>query len=480
MRRWRAIYGREYGVATHALLRGTGLVHALWFWSYAAQAPGLAGPGGLLPSAELLAGWRAHLGAVAPLLHPTLLWFSADNTMLLALCGAGALAGFLLLCGVAPFWSALVAGLCQLSLRQGAPLWLNAPGDALLGEISFCLLFLASPAWPILPPPPDLPHRPAGLLLIRAVLFKFLLGAGLAKLASPAWHDGIALHHWFETQPLPTAGSAFFHFLPSPLLDRILWAWMFIELALPFYLLLPRSFRLLAAGGVSLHALLLLAAGNSGFLPLLELVLAASLPDDSCWRRWLPEGWGPGPSSAPVLPRTPWPLWLLLLPPLLLPRLAPPPWRPLATALLRLGAISTYELHTHVPVRRFDISIQGSPDGRTWREYPLRQRPSDPRLLPPGAAPHHPRLDEQLALAARPNTPPPPWLLTLGRTLLADNPSVTALFAANPFPDTPPRFLRLVRYEYRLADASTRRQHPDLRWIRAPRDLLFTLRSTPP
>ena len=62
-------------------------------------------------------------------------------------------------------------------------------------------------------------------------------------------------------------------------------------------------------------------------------------------------------------------------------------------------------------VRRPEISIEGSDDGETWREYTFRYKVSDPNRPPRQVAPHQPRLDWQMWFAAL--SSPPVWVLAL-------------------------------------------------------------------
>jgi hypothetical protein len=48
-----------------------------------------------------------------------------------------------------------------------------------------------------------------------------------------------------------------------------------------------------------------------------------------------------------------------------------------------------------------------------------------------------------------------PWLVNLVAKLLHGDKEVATLLAKNPFPDTPPTFIRGQFYRYRLADPST-------------------------
>ncbi|MGH9399310.1 MAG: lipase maturation factor family protein, partial [Thermoanaerobaculia bacterium] len=71
---------------------------------------------------------------------------------------------------------------------------------------------------------------------------------------------------------------------------------------------------------------------------------------------------------------------------------------------------------------------------------------------------HQPRLDWQMWFAALGRYEDSPWLGRLEARLLEGSPPVLRLFAKNPFPDHPPRFVRAVLYDYRFTDWKTLRQ----------------------
>jgi hypothetical protein len=67
-----------------------------------------------------------------------------------------------------------------------------------------------------------------------------------------------------------------------------------------------------------------------------------------------------------------------------------------------------------------------------------------------------PRLDWQMWFAALNPRRAQPWLLGLMERLLEGSPAVHRLFEKNPFPDAPPRYVRLVNYRYEFATPQER------------------------
>ena len=69
-----------------------------------------------------------------------------------------------------------------------------------------------------------------------------------------------------------------------------------------------------------------------------------------------------------------------------------------------------------------------------------------------------------------------PWFLNFMVRLLQGSPEVTALLAKNPFPATPPRYMRASAYDYYFTDFATRRRSGDW-WRRTYRGLYFPVAS---
>jgi hypothetical protein len=79
---------------------------------------------------------------------------------------------------------------------------------------------------------------------------------------------------------------------------------------------------------------------------------------------------------------------------------------------------------------------------------------------------------EQVYNAARTIDPAymSPWFQSFLARLMADEPPVVALLAEKPFPQGPPKFVRIVLYQYRFTDAAEWRAtrhwwHRDQVWL---------------
>src|SRR5438309_11981784 len=97
----------DESIHTHLLprwifLRALGLIYFSAFYSLLFQIRGLIGPNGILPATEYLRAVTNSFGLARFWYAPTLLWFSAGNHMLMALCWAALIASVLLTINIFP------------------------------------------------------------------------------------------------------------------------------------------------------------------------------------------------------------------------------------------------------------------------------------------------------------------------------------------------------------------------------------------
>jgi len=240
---------------------------------------------------------------------------------------------------------------------------------------------------------------------------------------------------------------------------------------------------------------LIAATGNYGFFNVLAIVLCVPLLDDDAWpaalRARLRGGDSRGRGIADVSEGSgsrgrvfgtavAGAVALLSVAPIVEsfnPAGVARPLRP----LWRLSALtspffisSSYGLFRSMTTTRPEIQIEASPDGDTWREVVFRSKPGDPAHAPRFFAPHMPRLDWQMWFAALSAAALPPdpeaatgwlqgeeiWLERLVLALLRGGRPVLDLLAPGQFERAPPRYVRLVLWQYRFSDSG-----PDW-WVR--------------
>jgi hypothetical protein len=78
----------------------------------------------------------------------------------------------------------------------------------------------------------------------------------------------------------------------------------------------------------------------------------------------------------------------------------------------------------------------------------FRYKPGDLKRRPRFVAPHQPRLDWQMWFAALDPRRAQPWLVALLRRMLEGSPAVLRLLDDETLLAKPPRYVRLVMYDY--------------------------------
>jgi hypothetical protein len=290
--------------------------------------------------------------------------------------------------------------------------------------------------------------------MYRWLVFRLYFESGLAKLQShdPSWRTGEAMRHYYETAPLPTRLGWWAHQLPRNVQGWSTALAVMLELGAPFLVFLPRRPRVAGLGILTGLQLLFAATANYGFFNLMTAGLGLSLLPQKVPRRHSRLARVVGLLAG-------LPLFALsssqLLRRLGLLHRGTPRLDRLAARSAPFHPTSPYGLFAMMTLDRPEIVLEGSDDGTTWKAYEFRYKPGDHARTPVLVAPHQPRLDWQMWFAAL--THPPRWFVALLSRLLEGSAEVRALFAHDPFPDHPPRYVRAVLYDYRMTDRPTRR-----------------------
>jgi len=442
-----------YAIAANLFLRLLGLVYLIAFVSYAVQWPGLTGSQGLQPAGAFFHYLAQAYGGAAFWENPSLCWFASSDAAMRVWCGAGILLSVLLMAGIAPVACLVGLWINYLSLVVAGGVFYSFQWDTLLLEAGFMAIFLA---------PLRLwmgratnPPRAAHFLLLW-LLFRLMFSSGVVKLAygDPAWADGSALQYHYFTQPLPTPVAWHAELLPpwfQYLSVKIMFA---IEIGLPFLLFAPRRLRLLAVLGLLSLQCLIALTGNYGFFNLLTATLCLLAVDDAVWRK-IRRRPARETTRGRYLPRfILYPATIAIVLVSLVPLAfsfrveLPSPLMAAYTWIEPFRTINSYGLFRVMTHERLEIAIQGSDDGTTWKDYPFRFKPGDLRRAPPWVEPYMPRLDWQMWFAALSSLDDNPWLRNVFHGLLKGSPPVLGLFAANPFPGHPPRYVRAIAAPY--------------------------------
>ncbi|MEJ2592582.1 MAG: lipase maturation factor family protein [Candidatus Thiodiazotropha sp.] len=441
-------------------LRLLAVIYGIAFVSLAVQVAGLAGPQGILPIDSYMADVEAAIGRPAAWLWmPSLFWLTGGSDLMLqAVAYLGAFLALALFLGRWERPALIALFLLYLSLYHACQVFTNFQWDTLLLETGFLAIFLV-----------DGPSRLL-IFLFEWLLFRLRFMSGAFKLLSgdPSWSSLTTLDYYFETQPLPHTGSWYAHLLPEWLLRSGTGLTLFSELIVPFFIFLPRPFRLAAVAITLLMQLLIIATSNHNFINLLTILLCLFLLDDRIVGRLLPRR---AAMQAARQPRQPGRVngllvslsALLIVPSSLigftsqaLRQPAPAPLQAYSDAVRRYGIGNIYHVYPTMQTQRQELIIQGSQDGKDWKTYAFKYKPGDPARRPPFNVPHQPRLDWMMWFVPTQQPVQLFWFGKFMQRLHEGSSSVTALLAVDPFADRPPRYLRVLAYRYRFTTPSER------------------------
>lgn len=370
--------------------------------------------------------------------------------------------------GVCPPLLFLLLWAAYLSLAAVCGDFLGFQWDILLLETGFLTIFVVQPTK--LYKPASAADPPVVVLwMIRWLLFRLMFSSGMVKLLSgdPTWHHLTALQFHYETQPLPTWIGWYMHLLPNSV-HEISALFVFVaELAAPFLIFTPRRYRMIGMWILVSLQVLILLTGNYCFFNLLTILLCLSLIEDSSWptaiRRKIPSlgreetglHW-PRPLLYPIM------AIIFLLSLLQLGVTAGiRNWPTSALIVLRAAepfeSVNRYGLFAVMTTSRPEIIIQGSNDGKEWRDYEFKYKPGDLKRAPGFVAPYQPRLDWQMWFAALGTYQENEWFIPFCERLLNGSPEVLGLMQTNPFSSHPPAFIRAVIYDYHFTDYTTKK-----------------------
>lgn len=460
-----------YVLTRFVFLRLLGLVYLAAFFSLARQVDPLLGARGLLPARHYLdwvissAGSRSSAFAQVPTLF---LLTGASDAALHAFSWAGVALSLAVCAGVTSAVVQLALWALYLSVVHVGQLFYGYGWELQLLETGFLAVFLC-PARTLSPfgaaPPPR-----AVIWLLRWLIFRIMLGAGLIKLrGDPCWRDLSCLVYHYETQPVPNPLSYVLHQLPRPFHQAGVLFNHLVELFVPWFAFGPRRARHAAGALMILFQVALILSGNLSFLNWLTIAPALACLDDSALARVVPARLRERlQAGAPPAPSRPARLAAIALALVVLALSVNPVSNLLSTRQAMntsfdpLGLVNTYGAFGSVGRERHEVILEGTSDAApdehaTWKEYELPCKPGDVRRRPCVITPYHYRLDWQIWFAAMSRYERQPWLVHFVDKLLRGDRGARSLLARDPFPDSPPRYIRaeLYRYEFtRIGDGS--------------------------
>ena len=224
----------------------------------------------------------------------TVLWLAKDFNRInpwldgVAITGM-ALSAFVGVLGAANVPILLTLWTCQRSLMAVGGCWYGFGWEPQLAELGFHALFLV----PMLSLNP-ISTTPVPLIVVWTIrwhLFRIMMGAGLIKFRSgdKKWKDLTTMQYFYETQPVPSLLTKTMHFMPAAWHKFEVLTNHFVEVVVPFFLILPFQPRqmLRFAGLLQMQfQTILICTGNLSFLNWLTMVPAIFCLDDAFLRRF--------------------------------------------------------------------------------------------------------------------------------------------------------------------------------------------------
>jgi predicted DCC family thiol-disulfide oxidoreductase YuxK len=462
----------RYDVVAQVFLRGLGLIYVAAFASLAVQILGLVGSDGILPLSEYLAAAHAGWGDSAYWKLPTLFWLTQSDTMLIAGAWAGVALGLSVTLGVLQRTALITLFVLYLSYVYAGQLFMSYQWDLLLLESGFLAIFLTGGSRIV-------------VWLFRWLLFRFLFMAGVVKVLSgdETWQTFNALDYHFWTQPLPSPLAWYAAQLPDWLLAAAVAAVLALELVVVFLAFLPRRPRMLLAVLTVAFQIAIMATGSYNWFNLLTILLCVFLLDDRALRRLVPRRLAERLRVLKPMPERVATTLAALVAVLTAPVGFNLIWEPLtgrnlpvagivAETISPLLIVNAYGVFATTTTTRPEIIIEGSSDGKTWKPYVLPYMPGPVDRAPTWNIPFQPRLDWQMWFASYGSAAQHRWIERLLQRLLENSMPVLSLFAANPFPETAPEYVRAQLYDYRFPNTNYAAK-PSAWWVRRAEGIYF-------
>ena len=395
----------------------------------------------------------------------------------------------------------LLCFVCFISFVSAAGEFSNYQSDGMLLEAGFIALFFVprgcrpglGAAFP--------PSR-ASLFLLQWEWFRIYFESGMVKLVSGdrQWRNLTAMDEYYQNGPLPTWIGWYVEHLPHWFHVASAGGTLVLELVLVWMLFLPRRVRIVCFFIVTPWEIGVILTANYTFLNYLVLSLGILLLDDQFLLTLIPARYRTAMAVTTLRAETSKPFGesfakqdrsgertvSIGLPSVLRGYLSafdlalsavmliwvfynttvemigipfrnhPLPTWPIA-ALEPFRIANRYGLFAVMTNGRYEIEFQGSDDGQNWTAYSFRNKPQALNEAPRIYAPYQPRFDWNLWFASLGDWRQDEIVPVTEQRLLENDRDVLALFRADPYPQTPPRFVRAVLWQYWFTSCDEKR-----------------------
>jgi hypothetical protein len=441
-------FATEFWLTRLCFQRGLAFIYLIAFLNAANQFIPLLGERGLQPV-------RRFLRYVSFRRAPSLFFLNCSDRFITLTIWCGVALSIFALSGWSESFGLIVSMLTwallwtiYLSLVNVGQTFYGFGWETMLTETGFLAIFLGS----------SNTRAPVVVMwLIVWVLFRTMFGAGMIKLRSdPCWRDLTCLFYHYETQPLPNPLSWYLHHSPRWTHKAGVLFTHFAQLVVPWFYFAPAPLCYWAGGLTILFQITLILSGNLSWLNYITIVLCIPCFDDRFIRRIIHVSHSTTANVGLLHAITVSVLTVIVL---------VLSWRPARNLFSRrqlmnasfepLHLVNTYGAFGAVTRERFEVVIKGTDTdvldaAAEWREYELKGKPGDVNRRPCIVSPYHWRLDWQMWFAAMSSAEFHPWIFALVQKLLEGEKTILRLFARNPFPNVPPKFIRADWYRYQF------------------------------
>lgn len=443
----------NYLIASKLFIHLLGIIYFFAFGALIPQIRGLIGRNGILPIERYLYHMRLRLGKRCYYYLPSVFWFNASDTALMAVTITGTILSMLLFLGIAPPVILLLVYILYLSIVSTGQDFLSFGWDMFLMEITINAIFLSCT---------DVPNLFMWISL-NFLLFRFHFQAGTVKIQSgdKSWATLTATCYHYQTQPIPNTQAWFFHKLPRWFQKVSCLLVLVVEILIPVATFGNEEIRL--GGFICLVSLqfLIWFTGNFSYLNYLTTFFCVILLSD----RYLEPIFGPAPTptETPLLGAIAISCVGCILIALQLIRMWTHfIWNPRFAKILKwispFHLAHRYGIFAVMTTKRYEVVVEGSNDGKQWKEYTFKYKPSEVTRRPRRISPYQPRIDWQAWFLPFSNFHSEQWFINFLYRLLEGSPQVLKLLRNNPFPNKPPKYIRARLYDYTFTDFETKRK----------------------
>jgi len=440
--------GGSYVLTRLFLQRGMAFIYLISFIIILYQWKPLLGENGITPVHLFLKRvrfWDA----------PSLFWMFPKNSAFMVIAWIGLALALLALTGFSEKFGTPVSmvvwfllWLLMLSYVNVGQTWYSFGWETMLLEAGFLTIFLGAQGTE----PPVIV-----IWLFRWMLFRLMFGAGLIKLrGDPCWRDFTCMMYHHETQPIPGPFSWHFHWLPVWMHKGEVLGNHITELLVPWGYFFPGVIGVVSGVITLLFHGWLFMSGNFALLGALTIVITFSTLNDAAISAVFPTSLASDVARA--FPHDIAVYLLLALVALLSikPVVNMFSSRQLMNASFEpLHLVNTYGAFGSITKERHEIVVEGTLDRAVtsdteWKEYAFKGKPGNVLHRPPQISPYHLRLDWLMWFLPFNPRYVNPWFVSFTEKLLRGDQTVLHVLRSNPFPNTPPRFIRARMYHYQF------------------------------